>query len=253
MAQFSNQTLRDICTRALQLLYVAPSGNTPTDQMVNDALYVANEILDSWSANGMMIYTQTQNFFPLPTAKQVWTIGPVTAGMPTPDFIVPARPNNLQSANMLLTTASPTLEIPLQILSDQEWANIRTKTIYTTIVNKIYMDEQWPIANIYLWPIPSGGDPQLILWYWQLFNSALTLDSIISLPPGYAKLLRYGICMNLAPEYNKPIPADIAGVYAALKRDIEIKNIRPSSLYYSAAAQGTGISGNYNILNDTTE
>lgn len=253
MSDFTNQTMRTLLNGALRLVGIAVEGNPPSDEAMNNALYTANENIDSWNSNGLLIYTMEQVQFSLPTAKQVWTIGPVTPGYPTPDFIVPARPQELQSANLLLTTATPTLECPMQILSASEWADIRTKTIYTTIPDKIYMDQSYPIGNIYIWPIPSTGDPSLILWYWKQFSSAATLDTIIRFPPGYARLLRYTVAMNIAPEYNKPIPTDVAAVYAGIKRDLMVKNIRPTSLRYSSQAQGVGISGNYNILNDQVE
>lgn len=240
-------TARDIVVGALRLISATPEGNPPSDQMISDTLFALNELIDSWNTSSNRVYNVSLNPFTINQAKQIWTIGPNLAGYPPPDWVTPIRPMILRSANYVWPTG-PALNIPLDILNDEEWAAIRMTDISTPISNKIYMDKTWPIANVYLWPIPTVNTT-ITLYYTELL-SQVTLDTVINLPPGYAKALRYGTALAVSNEYGKTEGADIAGTYTNLLRDIMRANYKLRHMDYNSEAQGTSSQGTYNVYDD---
>jgi hypothetical protein len=233
-------TIRDLLTSSLRLISVVSEGNTPTAQQLNDALFTLNELMDSWNVDGTMIYTMGINTFPINNSKQVWTIGP------TGDFNVAARPVYIEFAALQTTNTTPFTDIPMTILNADEWASIRNKTISSTIPRWIYMDEAYPLANIYLWPAPSAS-ANLVLTYWQALNSALTLDTTLQMPPGYQRLMRYGTAINIAPEYGRQVQPEIGMAYNNLLSEVSVANLRPGRINYDTIVM---VGGTYNVLDD---
>lgn len=244
-------TVRQAATLALKLLSVVSEGNPPTDEQLNDAVNVINWNIDAWNADGSIVFALKQNITQLTTLKQIYQIGPVSPinAYTTPDIIVPLRPLKLYSANFTYLS-QPQLELPMYILSAEEWADIRVKQIYTTISNKVYLDEQYPVGNIYMWPIPTNTFT-LVLWYWDGLNSNCTLDTVLQYPPGYEKAIIYDMAINLAPMFNREdkIPV-LSAIYEGVKTKIAENNLRSRQLQYRGEAQGTTVEGTYNVLDD---
>lgn len=248
-------TMRDLLTQSLKLIGVTPGGQAPSIDQLTDALFHANIIADTYNNDGQMIYTMQYLVGPLingvvqDDGTTLFTIGPSSVN-PNVTFDIPERPQALQAASFRMMSAFPFIDIPLTILSAEEWSQIRSKNIYTSVSNAIYMDEQWPVANIYLWPIPNYT-ASLFLTFWQPLNSSMTLDTTFSLPPGYAALFLYDVAIAIAPTFNKEASPTIVSRYAAIKREIQFTNLRPTRLTYGYECQGSGINGVYDIFSDS--
>lgn len=239
----STYTLRDVITASLRLIMAIDSNQTVDGSMIADGLYTAQEILDSWNTEGGMIYSQTLSTFPILAQKTVYTIGPdLTNGVNPPDFIVPNRPQNLLFASFQPPSVSPVIDLPLKIVDSVEYAQVIAKKIGSGVPQLIYLDYTYPVGNLYLWNQPNQGG-NLVLTYWnQLPSFGLTLDTVFTttFPPGYMRLLRYEIAMNLAPEFGKPIPVDVATVADGIKRNIMINNTTSEFATYNVPT-GPGV------------
>jgi hypothetical protein len=249
-------TMRDLLTQSLKLIGVTPGGQKPTVDQLTDALFHANIIADTYNNDGQMIFTQQFLVAPLANGQlqsdgtTIYTIGPRSA-LANVSFDVPARPQALEAASFRQMSAFPFVDIPITILSAEEWAAIRSKNIYASISTGIYMDEQYPIANIYLWPIPNY-QASLFLTFWQPLNSSMTLDTVFSMPPGYAGLFLYDTAIAMAPTFNKEASPSVIGRYNAMKREVMWTNLRPNRLVYGSDCQGTvARSSVYDINTDT--
>jgi hypothetical protein len=239
---------------------ILQNSDTPTAKIsgpqMEDALAELNLITDSYDTDPVLKYTQTFNTFPLVPGQQVYTIGPdQDNGANVANFStgVNTRPMYLEFASFEQTTSNPFLDIPIKILSEDEWMSIRTKNISTDICLYIYMDGSYPWGNIYLWPLPQVSS-NLVLTYWQTFNGQLTLQSQIALPPGYARLTSLELSLNMCPFYGKAGAAtaqQIAGPINTLKRKIGWMNLRGSRLQYSGESQSSrGGAGVYDAVSD---
>lgn len=246
-----------LITRALALIGVKAAGNQITDDQANTALYTLNEIADSLNADGDMIYAMQALTAPLANGITqsdgtiAYTIGPNDpANNVFNTFNVQDRPAYVSFASFQILNQGPQFQDrPIKILSAEEYQSIRIKGIQSSIGYYMYIDEQYPIANIFIWPTPNQP-ANLVLVSWQSLPTTLNLNSYITLPPAYARLLRYELAVNLAPEFNKTVPADVAGILGNIKRTIKWTNLKGSRLQYSREAQGTKATGCYDIYTD---
>ncbi len=166
------------------------------------------------------------------------------------DFVVPTRPQNIIFAAFQPPSTTPTINLPLKIVTAWEYAQTRAQTIQSEVPSVLYMDNQYPVANIYLWTEPNMGG-NLVLTVWNLLPSfGITLDTVIgsTFPPGYMRLLRYEIAMNIAPEYGKPIPMDVAEIAAQIKHNILVNNMDAPFSEYEIPGQAGGA---YDAITDT--
>jgi hypothetical protein len=109
------------------------------------------------------------------------------------------------------------------------------------------MNQDWPLGQVFIWPAPAIN-AKVVLTLWEPLNSNLLATTIFSLPPGYARGLMLDLAMNLAPNYGKQIPGDLAATMASIKNNIVCANVEPQRLRYDVP---TG-PGTYNSQNDQT-
>jgi hypothetical protein len=248
-------TLRQFLTQALKLINVTPEGQNPSSYQLDDAKYMLNLIKDSWSTDGKMIYTMTTLVAPLangvaqPDGTSIFTIGPGTECTPV-SINVAARPQYIEFAAFRQTSVFPVVDIPISILDADEWGLIRTKNIQTNISTFLYMDEQWPVANIHLWPQPNMAG-SIYLVYWQGFGASSSLDDVIQLPPGYERALLLDTAISVAPSFGKEASPTYVSQLAAIKREIAWTNIRTSRVQYPGESQGVQSRGGaYDVFSD---
>jgi hypothetical protein len=236
----------DFIKTALKRILQNSASPSINANQLNDGLGELNLIMDSFNADGRMCYTMVTNIFPLQGGQQTYQFGP--GG----DFDVPARPTYIEFAAYELLSTYPVVDVPISILSADEWESIRVKQIDSVVSFYLYMDEQFPLANVNLFPLPSQG-ANLRLTYWNALNSSLTLNDTILLPPAYARVISYDLSIALAPFFDEAGSAGViqlSGVVAKLKKDIGWLNLRGSRLQYSGEAQGSRASGAYDIFTD---
>lgn len=247
-------TMRDLLTQSLKLIGVTPGAQTPAVDQLTDALFHANIIADTYNNDGQMVFTMQYLLAPLANGvvqndgTTIYTIGPSSIN-PDVSFDIPERPQAIQAASFRMMNGFPYIDIPLAILSAEEWSQLRLKNIYSSVSNAIYMDEQWPVANIYLFPAPNY-QASLFLTFWQPLNSSMTLDTTFSMPPGYAALFLYDVAIAVAPTFNKEASPSVISRYNAIKREIQFTNLRPTRLTYGYDCQGSRINGRYDIFSD---
>lgn len=232
-------TVRELLTGSLRLIGVASEGNTPTAQQLNDALFTLNENMDSWNANGRMIFTQHTLELIVGSSQQVYTIGP------DGDLDTPVRPSKLDFASFKITSSSPNVEVPMWILSGDEWAAIQLKNIDSQVPMWCYLEPTFPLARLHLWPKPNTNGV-VVLTMWQYLNSTLTLNTQVAFPPGYARLMRYNVAITIAPEYGIEVSDTIKSAYNNLKLEVQANNTRSNRLVLDIDLTP----GVYNVMTD---
>jgi hypothetical protein len=245
-------TVPDFCKTALKRILVTSDTPSPkiSPAQLTDAITEYNLIADSWNADGGMMYSQQFYTFALTPGKQTYTIGPSnTASMNTG---TQPRPSYLEFAAFEQTDSNPYIDLPMYIVDASEWASIITKKIGSVIGFYVYMDGQWPLANLNIWPIPEVA-ANIVLTTWLSLNSGVGSNDLISLPPAYARGLSLDLSLALAPYYGKSGSAAIqqlAGTLHNIKRDIGWVNLRGGRLKYSGDAQGARSGAPYDAVSD---
>ena len=226
-------TARDLINGALRLIGAIASGETLSGNELSDALLVLNDMMDSWSADGFMINEVKRESFPLIPSQQTYTIG-IGGNFNT------SRPTLIQE----VTLDQNGVEIPVKIINLQEWAAITVKNVTSSIPQKMYIEGAFPLERFNIWPIPSVAN-NLVIYTLNPLSSFASANTVVQLPPGYSKAIRYNLAMELAPEYGKEPTPFIISTAAETKADVKRTNTDPVYMTSDVAGLTTNKSFNY--------
>jgi len=209
--------VRSILTRAVRLLGAVAQGTALAAGDAADALTALNGMLQSWNIQSLAIYTKNFDAYTLVPGKQIYTVGPTGDIAASPQ----QRPSSIDRVQLRVTSVTPTLELPIEMVNDAEWADIRIKGIATQYPSKIYSDGGFPNLGIYLWPIPTAAY-QIVLWSWSQLPTITDINLDLDLPPGYERAIIYNLAVELASEYGRVPSPQVQQIamdsFALLKR-----------------------------------
>lgn len=238
-------TGEDLIVAALRTIGALGAGETPDGDQTADALDRLNDLIDAWGTQRLTIYALTRTTKTLTASTATYTIG-------TGGAINIVRPVWIQNAGLILdTTATVPVEVPIDLFTDDEWAALPAKTLTSPLVSGIYYDHGWAsgLATISVYPIPTVGTTQLVL-YCPTALTSMALATGYAFPPGYARLLRYGLAFELAEEWGLTANVDrVEAKYREAMADVKRANTRISELSTDPALWGGG--GVYNIYSDS--
>jgi hypothetical protein len=213
-------TVRDLVTAALLDLGAIASGEAPTATEAADALRRLNLLLETWRLEHLLAYAIDTVTFVL-TGGASYTIGP--GGQ-----INTTRPVRLEHAALRLPT-SPALDLPLHVLTDEEYASIALKGLTSTLASCLYMDRAYPLASVFLYPTPPSGT--LVLYPWTPLTAFASLDTTVALPPGYELALQTSLSIELASMFRDcTITPALAAQAVRSKALIKVMNTQPRLL-----------------------
>lgn len=219
------RTTRDIIHRALRTIGVLGAGDAAPAEDATDALVALNQMLDTWSADSLLVYTINEQSFALTAGVKTYTIG--TGG----SFNTP-RPVAIQYA---YTRDSTNLDRPLGLIGVEQYSAIGLKSQPNTFPEALYFDPSFPLADVNLYPAPLSG-LTLFLGLWQPFTEVASLDTSFTYPPGYEAALTYSLAEVLALEYGRPVPPDLGR--AANDARKRIKGVNLPEVYSSCELSG---------------
>lgn len=183
----------DLIKSSMRLIGALGSGEEPSSAEASDALMVLNQMLDSWNADRLTVFTITIAEFTLVVNQQVYTYG--VGG----DFNA-ARPARIDRISIIsLTNPSQPLELPLDLYTDWDWQQVPVKNIQTTLPQAVYDDGAFPLRNLSFWPIPTAVVKTRI-YGWTALTSYANLTTDNNYPPGYIEALRYNLAIRLIAE-----------------------------------------------------
>lgn len=224
----------DLITSALRMVGVVASGETAPAADVADALVVLNQMIEAWGAESLSIFALNTSTFDFVAGQQAYTLG--TGG----NFNV-ARPARINYVSVISNTnpAQPN-EIPIQMLTDEEWQNIPVKLTTSTLPTAVNDDDAFPLRNLSFWPVPSDPSAQARLYLWAALNQFTDLTTDFTFPPGYMEALKYNLAIRLAAEWR----ADLSPLTLQLAMDakgrIKSQNIEPVLVKCDPAIVATG-------------
>lgn len=221
-------TARDLVKAAMRKIGVIAVGENPSAEELQDGLSALNSLLSSLSNENLLIYETPRESFQLVGGKQTYTMGP------SGDFVT-SRPTSI--SNILLKDQSGA-EYPVRLLSLDEFESISLKSTQSTIPAYAYTETTYPNVSISLWPVPSE-ERTLIIDSSKPLPLYQTGNATVSLPPGYEQMLIYRLAIDLAPEYGKPVSAEVARSAAEAVANLKRINTRVDYLTSDAADVGS--------------
>jgi hypothetical protein len=213
------------------------TGNTElTDAEAADALQACNWMLESWANEGATLYHVTRETHALTAGMQPHTWG--DGGV-----ITSPRPIRL----LAVTVNVSGVDYPVEILGYDDWEAIRLKSLQTPWPVYCYLESDYPLAKLWLWPVPSGNSLNTVS------EKQLTafggLHDTVSLPPGYADAIRYNLAVRLAPEYQVDVGPDVRRLAALTMKAIMRTKSRTPTINIDPALRSSGRS-RYNVYTD---
>jgi len=215
---------QDIIKSALRLINALASGENPTGTEAEDALIVLNQMIDSFNAESLMIFTELIQDFAFIPEQQTYKLG--SGG----DFDAP-RPAKIDRASVVLVTnpVNP-IEIPIVMYSDQDWQQVTLKTIDTTYPLSMYDDGAYPFRNLSFWPIPRDNSSNFRMYSWAQLSMFPDLATKLSFPPAYSELLRYNLAVRLSAEFPGILSPQVVGLAQSALSRVKVMNSKNDTL-----------------------
>ena len=192
LTQFAYQAARDLgCLRA---------GQTLSADVLNDIRDSANQLLDAWLIDELMIPASTPQIYNLTAGLQSYTIGPNEVA---PNFTA-ARPTQIEVANIILNTVTPVLRTPLELINVEQKAYIPVQNLPNTLPTRLYYAKNFNTTTgsgyIFLWG-GSISNYQLELFTWDqtVLAQFPDLTTAFIYPPGYERMIRKCLAVEIAP------------------------------------------------------
>lgn len=225
-------TGRDAVAASLRLLGVLASGETSSAAEATDGLSALNRMLGSWSAEGSMVPFKVREEFTLTPGTASYTMGPSGVFNTT-------RPIDIERATIEIQSSTPVSEYPVRIVTIAEWAAIGLKDLASDVPTDLYPEGTYPLETLNLYPVPSVAN-KLVLYSMKALTAIATLDTAVSLPPGYDRAIIYNLAVELAPEYGKAVPDTVAMVAMESKATLMRLNDKPRYLGMDSALVSNG-------------
>jgi hypothetical protein len=226
-------TALGIITSAMRKAGVLVKGEVPVADEASDALVMLNDLLASISNDANAVYARTTESFTLSGGVGSYTIGSGAT-------FNTARPVRIVASYV----RTGTIDYPLSVVSDQQYATIPIKNI-GGIPEFLNYSNGFPQATINLYPFPSTAYQLFIVSEKPLTSFALS--DTVSLPPGWRRMLINNLAVELAPEYGQPVSPDLAKLAADSKAEIRaaIMVAKPMQWTSGLGQEGNIFSGWY--------
>lgn len=191
MAAFT-ETVQDLVTDCLREIGAVAAEETPDATDSAFVLRRLNVLVDRLGAERLTIYRTARETFALASGTGEYAIG---SGA-TFDTV---RPEWIDAGGYI----SSSIEYPLRLLTDKEWAKVDRKSL-STWPEVLWYDRSYPNGAINLWPVPSETATLALYLPKALtdFGDADQLTDAIAFPAGYREMLMYNTAVAIAPAYG---------------------------------------------------
>lgn len=234
-------TAAEICQSALEDLGVLGSGQTMASGDLDICFRALNQLMDQYAAERLMIYTITGTTWTIAANDGTYTVG--AAGN-----VVIARPVFISHVNYRNTATTPVLELPLKLLTDDEWANTPLKTLTSVLPIAAYYNPTYPLGTLELWPVPTSSTLTGVLYAPQQAGRFTASSDTVSLPPGYERFLVKSLALDVAAKFGAvPSPAIIQAARDA-RAVVKASNTRQMDMGFDCMVQDSYMNGYYRFL-----
>lgn len=184
-------TKQQLIRLALQEIGVVSEGNQPTTSDLSVASDILDQWLDSTQADRLWIFAIQRMLFVPAQLKQTYTLGP--GG----DFNVTPRPAKVTRYGVIsLNNPQQPLELPLDSLTEAQWQSIPVKGITSALPQRVWDDNQFPLRNLNLWPVPNV-QVDFTVYQWAALTAWPDYVTDVQFPPGYARAIRLSLAIEL--------------------------------------------------------
>lgn len=225
-------TALDIIKGSLRLIGVTDADEAPTSSQSSAALLAMQQMIDGWSADGLLIPYISTDSFALSVGTASYTYG-------TGGTFNSARPEKVLAAYI---RASGGQDYPIKLIGESEYNRIPEKGA-SGMPTRLYYVPEYTLGKVYLDYAPDSAYT-LYLDVLKSLTQPSALSTSISFPSGYDRAIRFNLAIELANEYGKSVKPETAAIALSSKRALRNANLRVPEL----SAVGSGRA--YNIIAD---
>lgn len=205
-------TARDLVTAAFEACGALGRGESIHADDASMALARLNRMLDLWSTERLSVYEEFDESLTLNGASSYSSASLAST----------ARPVRVTDVRATLNS----IDYPVSIIDAPEYNGIANKSIQGDPPRFLYPQMGMAAATFYFWPVPTQGTAKLTCT--RALPSTLTLDTSISLPPGYQKAIIDSLALELCrPLTGSPPDGYMVDQATKSKAQIQRANRRP--------------------------
>ena len=225
-----SETAQTLIKGALRAIQAIATGETPTNDELQDGLEAMKIMLRHWSAKNIRIYYVKQDTITL-TGATSYTIG-------SGGDVNTVRPVSIRGAYV---RDSGGVDRVLKIIDEAWYRGLVLKSLSST-VEYLYYNPDYPLGIIYVYPT---GGVTIYLDSLKPLTDPTSITSSIAFPPEYDEAIKYGLAVRLAPEYGKEPPQIVIALAQSGLNDIETRNF--AQQINATRLELLRLSGRYNI------
>lgn len=187
-----------------------------------------NILTDAWGTERLTIPYIKRTTATLTANQTSFTVG--TSG----DINI-VRPVFITNIGYVDTSQDPDLEIPLRMITDDEYASINFKSLTATLPALAYYNPTYASlqGTLYPWPIPTSTTLLWALYHPVAVPEFTATTQTLIVPPGYYRFLATNLAAEMIPMFTS-VPENVAARVEQQAREakanIKVANWRPSDL-----------------------
>lgn len=183
-----------ISASLMEIGALSPGEVLPAAEQSQGSL-VLTQMLDAWQAERLYVWG-IQRVLLVPAAlKAIYTLGP--GG----DFNLPRPAKIVRFGVVNLGNPLQPVELQLDSLTPQKWAEIPVKNIAAALPSRVWDDQAFPQRNLSYWPVPNV-QVNFTVYQWSTITVWPDYVTDVTFPPGYAEAIRYSLAIRLAPSFG---------------------------------------------------
>lgn len=213
-------TAQTIVERALRLIGATESGETPTAGELADGLTALNDMIESWQTDRLTVFAYVDTAFTMVNGDNSYTVGP------SGNFNLTPRPSKIEN----IFIRANNIDYPVDLVDQEKWFSIPDKTVSSDIPNKAYYEPTMSTGTLQVWPVPNAAH-SLHIVTWSPVSSFASLSTSVTLPQGYARALSFNLAVEIAPEYQLAVPANVQSIALDSLAMLKRANQRPINAY----------------------
>ena len=197
-------TRDEIISYALRKLAVLELGATPDSNTVSNAAMSLDMMIKSLVAKGSKLWTIEELTLPLVASQTVYNIGPT--GSVTPLALATSKPLTLMQAWIRNTVNTPNTDIPLTILSLNDYNTLGSKGS-TGMPNSVELQVLRDYSTLKTYVTPSTlevGIYQIHLLVKRTIQDAGISTNNLDFPQEWLYALGWGLAAELCSDYELP-------------------------------------------------
>ena len=208
-------TAGELINSALRLIGQLAEAEVPSAATSQDALTALNQMIDSWNTERLSVFCTQDQVYTWPVNEIKRTLGP--SG--DIDLNPQQRPILLDDSTYFRDPQT-NVSYGIKFINQSQYNGIAVKTVTSTYPQVMFVNMTFPDIEMYIYPKPTRS-LEFHFVSVQPLTEPTALNTVIALPPGYLRALRYNLAMELAPEFGVEPSPQVQRIAMTSKRDLK--------------------------------